>query len=368
MADFNLPTVRTLFPLVLDYLKSSILSCVTAMDGTSDTNIPDKAKRYNSAIGKWQTYDLSSGTWSNLAYHDTYDAHIADTAIHNPPPAGAIFAWPGVSTPSGYLLCRGQAVLRSTYANLYTALGGASSPWGQGDGSTTFNVPNLQQRFILGRNASGSLTTMAATGGSIDHTHSVSSHTHTVAGHVHSMTHGHSLNDHTHNGPSHTHSVPAHYHATTGNGANIAISASGTHEHAVPAWQNARSNSAQSGSGFLHYGGTNGQLARANTANGGSRADSLTGFPDAAAPTHTHANSNFSGNVGNVSSGNNGDGALTSGSGGTAATSGVNGGAGATQDYSGNTGSTSLTSDAGGAGSTGANNPPYVLMDYIIKT
>lgn len=65
-------------------------------------------------------------------------------------PTGTVSAFAGSAAPTGYLLCDGAAVSRSTYAALWTALGTTSSPYGQGDGSTTFNTPNLKGRTVIG--------------------------------------------------------------------------------------------------------------------------------------------------------------------------------------------------------------------------
>ena len=65
-------------------------------------------------------------------------------------PVGMLAPFAGSSAPTGWLLCAGQAVSRTTYSALYTALGGASSPYGLGDGSTTFNVPDLRGRVPAG--------------------------------------------------------------------------------------------------------------------------------------------------------------------------------------------------------------------------
>jgi phage-related tail fiber protein len=64
-------------------------------------------------------------------------------------PAGSIipFAGPAENIPAGWMLCDGSAVNRSTYANLYNAIGVA---WGTGDGSTTFNLPDLRGMFLRG--------------------------------------------------------------------------------------------------------------------------------------------------------------------------------------------------------------------------
>lgn len=60
---------------------------------------------------------------------------------------GMIFPYAGSSVPIGFLLCDGSAVSRTTYADLFTLI---STTYGSGDGSTTFNVPNLKGRFPLG--------------------------------------------------------------------------------------------------------------------------------------------------------------------------------------------------------------------------
>lgn len=60
---------------------------------------------------------------------------------------GMIFPYAGSSAPTGFLLCDGSAVSRTTYADLFALI---STTYGSGDGSTTFNVPNLKGRFPLG--------------------------------------------------------------------------------------------------------------------------------------------------------------------------------------------------------------------------
>jgi microcystin-dependent protein len=62
---------------------------------------------------------------------------------------GMIFAFAGSTIPSSYLVCDGSAISRTTYAQLYAVIG---NTYGAGDGSTTFNVPNLKGRYIEGQN------------------------------------------------------------------------------------------------------------------------------------------------------------------------------------------------------------------------
>lgn len=77
----------------------------------------------------------------------------ADTAAGGGIPTGAVFHFAMTSAPSGYLVCDGSAVSRTTYADLYTAIG---DTFGSGDGSTTFNLPDLVGQFIRGYNSTAS--------------------------------------------------------------------------------------------------------------------------------------------------------------------------------------------------------------------
>lgn len=94
-------------------------------------------------------------------------------------PAGSISMYAGSTAPTGYLLCDGSAVSRTTYADLFTAIG---TTYGTGDGSTTFNVPNVKGKVPVGRDsADTSFDTLGETGGHKQlqaHTHSVSQTNH----------------------------------------------------------------------------------------------------------------------------------------------------------------------------------------------
>ena len=67
-------------------------------------------------------------------------------------PTGAVLPFAGASAPSGHLLCFGQAISRSTYSGLFTAIG---TVYGVGDGSTTFNIPDLRGRVVAGQDDMG---------------------------------------------------------------------------------------------------------------------------------------------------------------------------------------------------------------------
>lgn len=62
-------------------------------------------------------------------------------------PTGSVFTMATITVPSGYLECNGAAVSRTTYADLFTAIG---TTWGNGNGTTTFNLPDLRGEFVRG--------------------------------------------------------------------------------------------------------------------------------------------------------------------------------------------------------------------------
>lgn len=114
-------------------------------------------------------------------------------------PVGCIMPFAGSVSPTGWLLCYGQAVSRTTYADLFAALG---TTFGLGDGTTTFNLPDLRGRVIAGKdNMGGSAAnritsaavsidgaTLGASGGAQTHTLNSSqmpSHSHTQNAHSH---------------------------------------------------------------------------------------------------------------------------------------------------------------------------------------
>jgi microcystin-dependent protein len=82
-------------------------------------------------------------------------------------PSGTIVPWSDSSIPSGFLECAGAAVSRSTYATLFGIIG---TTYGAGNGSTTFNVPDLQDNVAVSKSgtknlgSTGGANTVSATG------------------------------------------------------------------------------------------------------------------------------------------------------------------------------------------------------------
>jgi microcystin-dependent protein len=126
-------------------------------------------------------------------------------------PTGAVIAFAGSSAPTNWLLCYGQAVSRTTYAALFAVV---STTYGVGDGTTTFNLPDLRGRTVAGidnmggsdagrldiANSSGTVVgTQYVTLTSAEmpsHTHTQNSHNHTQDSHNHTQnSHGHAFND-----------------------------------------------------------------------------------------------------------------------------------------------------------------------------
>ena len=83
-------------------------------------------------------------------------------------PAGSIMAWGTNTPPANWLLADGSAVSRSVYSSLFAVIG---TQYGTGDGTTTFNLPDLRGRVPVGKNG-GTFGTLGATGGSETHSHS----------------------------------------------------------------------------------------------------------------------------------------------------------------------------------------------------
>ena len=82
-------------------------------------------------------------------------------------PTATIVPWSSASVPTGFLECNGQAVSRSTYADLFAIV---STTYGSGDGASTFNVPDLQNNVAVGKSnnkalaSTGGANTVASTG------------------------------------------------------------------------------------------------------------------------------------------------------------------------------------------------------------
>lgn len=232
-ADLSNPRIDEVYLVVQDdaYDNSDrVLPRLAYRDGTPSSSPvapgPDASWK---AYMKLATIDVAAAA-TQITNADITDNRVLSResfAFGGFAPTGTIVAYGGTSAPSGWLLCDGAAVSRNTYARLFSVLG---TTYGAGDGSTTFNLPDLRQRFPLGKAASGTGSTLGETGGAIDHTHSGPSHRHSMA-HTHQIDPPATFT--TFDG-QHTHGVSA---AVVGNIQTITqgpgIETSGNHRHQV---------------------------------------------------------------------------------------------------------------------------------------
>lgn len=163
--------------------------------GTPNTNpvILDADGRANIFVEDGISYKVTLKTSADVEVWTVDGVQVPD--IQPAPaaanvPTGAFLPYGAAVAPSGYLLCDGTAVSRTTFAALFAIL---STAYGVGNGTTTFNVPDFRGRFPLGVATAGTGSTLGATGGAIDHVHTGPSHTHTVASHTHTITHTHTV-------------------------------------------------------------------------------------------------------------------------------------------------------------------------------
>ena len=199
--------------------KNAALPVSVTHSDVAPSNPREGDQWWKSDEGTLFTYynDGSSSQWVE-------STNVVANVEPNPIPAGAMMAWASDTIPSNWLLCDGSAVSRSTYASLFAAIG---TQYGSGDGTTTFNLPDIKGRTIVGKDASQTeFDVLGETGGAKTHTLLISempSHTHLQDSHTHTQ------NSHTHTQNSHNHTQNAHTHPNAGGGyaALISFTASG---------------------------------------------------------------------------------------------------------------------------------------------
>lgn len=104
-----------------------------------------------------------------LKYRDPETGQFKDINVKasDTLPIGAIVSYASATAPTGWLVCDGQAISRTTYANLFAVI---STQYGAGDGSTTFNVPNLKGKVVVGLDESDAdFNTLGNSGGEKTH-------------------------------------------------------------------------------------------------------------------------------------------------------------------------------------------------------
>lgn len=201
----------------LDFIKSDLETFFNTT-GINDDNIQDagitaSSKIVDATINE-DKFQAGSVTTAKFAADSITTVKILDGTLQSNVfaadaqaaiiPAGIMWEFAGSSTPSGWLLCDGSAISRTTYSALFTAI---STRYGVGNGSTTFNIPDCRGRVRAGKDDMGGSpafrldstvmspggTTLGATGGTQTHaltTSEIPPHHHTVAGTVNTTADG----------------------------------------------------------------------------------------------------------------------------------------------------------------------------------
>lgn len=146
----------------------------------------------------WDSGSLDTGLSAvNIGIFSPVNSSVPPQFFVTP---GIIVAYGGSTAPTGWLMCYGQEVSRTTYATLYTIMG---TTYGSGNGSTTFNLPDLRGRAAIGPDNMGggaagrvvAATSAGYSGGvesvNLTHTHTTGDHTLTlteIPSHSHSFT------------------------------------------------------------------------------------------------------------------------------------------------------------------------------------
>ena len=127
---------------------------ITVGKGTRDANslVANYSDVNFTAVYYWMKIEILEGSnYREVSYAQLPSSPYSEAAFNATLtfPAGMIvpFAGPAENIPDGWMLCDGSPVSRSDFANLYNAIGVC---WGIGDGSTTFNLPDLRGMFLRG--------------------------------------------------------------------------------------------------------------------------------------------------------------------------------------------------------------------------
>ena len=160
------------------------------------------------AIKRFTPYGLYNLVGGEICASQMMDLSYDGTQFQLMNPAqngipGEIMAFGGATVPVGYVLAYGQAVSRTVVYDAVFAR--YSTTWGVGDGSTTFNLPDLRGRALIGKDDMGGAAANRVT-------NAISGIAATAVG---SSGGSQSLTAHTHTGPSHTHDMGNHTHLVT---------------------------------------------------------------------------------------------------------------------------------------------------------
>ena len=148
-------TTSSLNSTLASYAKTSALAAYAKLAGATFTG----AVNFNAAANFKGATTCNTPTASNHVANKSYVDSKIDSLSSIP--TGTIIHFGGKTVPDGFLLCNGAAVSRTEYANLFAVIG---TNFGSGNGSTTFNVPDLNARFVEGTTNTSSVGTRVSAG------------------------------------------------------------------------------------------------------------------------------------------------------------------------------------------------------------
>lgn len=127
---------------------------INVMTGASASSAGTSGLVPTPQAGEQDKFLRGDGTFAKAGAVDSVNGQTGDVNIVTIAP-GFIQPYGGSSVPDGWLACNGAAVSRTTYADLFAAIG---TTYGSGDGSTTFNLPNMNNgSFAEGSNTAGTV-------------------------------------------------------------------------------------------------------------------------------------------------------------------------------------------------------------------
>lgn len=139
-----------------DSTNNILYLCDTAGNASNAVWVATKASQWANA----RTIALTGDVTGSVAIDGTQNVSMTATLAGQVDLTGAIQLWGGASAPNAsWKICNGEAISRSTYSDLFAIIGVA---YGGGDGSATFNIPNLESKVPMGKSSSYAL---ASTGG-----------------------------------------------------------------------------------------------------------------------------------------------------------------------------------------------------------
>lgn len=162
--------------------------------------------------------DIIAGRWITLQYNATVGAwFLQNTTPSSSIAAGTVAQFAMLNMPSGWLACDGSAILRATYPDLFNAIG---TTWGAGNGTTTFNLPDLRGYYTRGFGTNGDGTASGAFAQRV--AADVLRHGHTIQ--INDPGHGHAASQ-----PAHNHGIndPGHEHPYGFEIAGLGVNTSG---------------------------------------------------------------------------------------------------------------------------------------------